>query len=375
MTGLYVHVPFCARACPYCDFDFVVGRNPDVATYFEGLEAEAERRAPTWGECAFQTVYLGGGTPSMLGPEGLAKLLTWLNGRFDLSGCLESTVELNPEHVDDALLEALVGGGVGRVSLGVQSFEPRGLKVLGRVHQADAARRALVRSRALGLSRSVDLIVGWPGQTPEDLRRDLAVLLDEEVEHVSIYALTIEPDTPWMSLVAQGTRTMPEDDLQADLLELTAQTLESVGYRHYEVASYARPGASVAQHNVGYWTWEDYMGLGPSAASARFGPEGGVERVTNPKGLRAWESAEPSRVEVLDPEQAAIEGLWTGLRLLEGMDVERFSTRFPGADRAWLEARIRDLLARGDLLWAEDGRLRVSRSRWLFHDEICAALF
>lgn len=369
--GLYVHVPFCARACPYCDFDFVVGRHPDVEVYLSGLEREWSARALVPG---FTTVYLGGGTPSSLGPTGLARLLAWIEPR--LGGApAEWTVELNPEHATESLFDVLTAGGVDRVSLGVQTFERPGLHVLGRKHSAAAARRAIEGALARDLRVSVDLIVGWPGQSEDALIRDLDALEALGVRHVSVYALTIEPATPWEALVRRGVRSLPDPDVQADALATVAQRLAA--WDHYEVASYARDGQR-ARHNLGYWRWADYVGLGPSAASARF-EAGRVHRRTAVRGLGPW-LADPlaAEAEVLTGSQAAAEGLWTGLRCLDGVDLgpgSDFLATFPGVQRDWIAARSAEHVARGNLEWLEDGRvLRVRPDRWMWHDEVAAAL-
>lgn len=372
--GLYVHVPFCARACPYCDFDFEVGRDPPVPAFIAALEAERRARQLPQG-LPVRTVYVGGGTPSLLGPAGLAALLRWIETSFDAHAALERTVELNPEHVDEALLDALVGAGVDRVSLGVQSLAPEALAQLGRVHAAAKARAALVAAVARGLRVSADLIVGWPGQRAESLRADVEQLLATGVEHVSIYALTIEAGTPWEALVRRGRRRRPDAEAQAERLQEAAGWLEAAGLHHYEVASYARPGAQ-ALHNLGYWTGRDYVGLGPSAASARHGADGSVARRTNPRGLERWR-AEPGAAaeeERLDPAAAAAEGLWLGLRALDGVDVAAFVRRFPALDAAWVRARVAPQVERGNLEWADGAILRVAAARWLWHDEIGTAL-
>ncbi len=371
--GLYIHVPFCARACPYCDFDFEVGREPPVGPYLDALERERRGRGMPSG-MPVDTVYVGGGTPSQLGAAGLAALLAWLRERFDLRGTRELTVELNPEHVDPARLEALVSAGVDRVSLGVQSLATEGLVQLGRVHRAARAREALRAVTAAGLRVSADLIVGWPGQTAASLEADLAGLVESGVEHVSIYALTIEPDTPWEALVRRGRRRVPDPDVVGERLEHAAGPLVGAGFEHYEVASYARPGAR-SLHNLRYWTWGDYVGLGPSAASARYEADGAVWRRTNPRGLARWQ-AEPAAAgaeERLSSRRAAAEGLWVGLRVLTGFEEERYLARFAAVDAAWLRARTAAQIARGNLS-REEGRLRVAEGRWLWHDDICADL-
>lgn len=372
--GLYIHVPFCARACPYCDFDFDVGREPPVEAFLAALEAECAARALPLG-MPVRTVYVGGGTPSQLGVDGLQTLWRWIDARFSAGAAIERTVELNPEHVDEALLVALREVGVDRVSMGVQSLTPAALVQLGRVHEAAQARAALVAAVAHGLRVSADLIVGWPGQSATSLRADVEGLLEIGVDHVSIYALTIEAGTPWESLVRRGRRRLPVADAQARRLREAATLLEAGGLRHYEVASYARPGAE-ARHNLGYWSWRDYVGLGPSAASARYGDDGSVERRTNARGFAGWR-ADPGAaadIERLTAVTAAAEGLWLGLRALDGVDPAAFLRRFTAVDEAWLRARVAGQLERGNLEQTAAGILRVAPGRWLWHDEIGADL-
>ncbi|MEX1367549.1 MAG: radical SAM protein, partial [Nannocystaceae bacterium] len=226
--GLYVHVPFCARACPYCDFDFEVGRRPDLERFLHGLERERQMREVPAGQ-PVRTVYVGGGTPSLLGPVGLRRLLAWIEASFDASAAIERTVELNPEHVDEALLDALTEAGIDRVSLGVQSLGADALAQLGRVHRATQARAALRAAVARGLRVTADLIVGWPGQSEAALRSDVQGLLETGVEHVSVYALTIEEGTPWDRLARRGRRQLPDSDVQAQRLQQASELLQAAG--------------------------------------------------------------------------------------------------------------------------------------------------
>jgi oxygen-independent coproporphyrinogen-3 oxidase len=360
VAGLYVHVPFCARRCPYCDFDITVGRAPATSEYLDALAREIDERRAELEALHATTLYLGGGTPSLLGPDGIAAIARALTPFVDRDTLAEATIELNPEDVDDALVGALALHGFDRVSLGVQTFAPAGLSQLGRMHDAARAKGALARCSAAGLRTSLDLIVGWPGQRDEDLARDLDATIAAGIEHVSIYALTIEAGTPWPKLVRRGLRVLPDDDRQAELLVRCEAILVRAGFEHYEIASYARANAR-ARHNVGYWTSRDYVGLGPSAASAHHERDGAVERSSNPRGLRAWIDRAPASRERLTGEAAAAEGLWLGLRVLAGLDVDAYLRRFVQVDRAWLEHRVAAPIARGDLQWDDDGRrLRVA---------------
>lgn len=411
MPGLYVHVPFCARACPYCDFDFEVGRSPDLAGWLAGLERELDgrlaeragvvaaapaRRLPvlTGPEGHVQadmsegpgparaavppgdewsTVYLGGGTPSQLGADGLRALGAWIQRRFPGAGGEEYTVEVNPEHADPGLYAAIRAIGGTRVSLGVQTFDRAGLRGLGRAHTPEQARAAVLAARAAGLAVSVDLIVGYPDQSQASLAADLAAVIALGCEHVSIYALTVEAGTPWEALVRRGKRALPDPDHQADMLLATEAALVAAGREHYEVASYAAPGHK-ARHNLGYWTWRDYLGLGPSAHSAVYADDGALVRRGNRRGLAAWlaDPASPGELDRLDALAAATEGLWTGIRHLPGLAVAEFLRRFPAVDRAWIEARTRRQIGLGNLVLTDT--LRVAPGRWMWHDAIAADL-
>jgi oxygen-independent coproporphyrinogen-3 oxidase len=381
-------VPFCARACPYCDFDFEVGRGPKfderVTAWLAGLERERVARSSQLDGCSFDTIYVGGGTPSAISLECLRALFEWVERAdrglgVDFTQLRERTVELNPEHASPARLDALVELGVDRVSLGIQSLTPEGLSQLGRAHTREQALASVDGCVARGLRTSVDLIVGWPGQTAAQLEREIDDLLAndgvdgvEGVEHVSIYGLTIEPDTPWPKLVRRGLRVLPNEEQQADLLVLVERELLARGFVHYEIASYARPGAQ-AIHNSKYWRWADVVGFGPSAASA-WHRDGAVERRVNARGLEAWLAGGQAEREHLDGDRAAGEGLWLGLRRLAGVDVERFLAKF-AVDRGWLEARVRRQVELGNLCWEGDGRvLRVGDGRWLWHDTIAVGL-
>lgn len=378
--GLYVHVPFCSRACPYCDFDFVVGRQlePAIRRWQLGLKRELDVRRSSFEGRTFDSLYLGGGTPSAIGAEALEEVIGWLRAEVVGERLREVTVELNPEHVDDALMASLARSGVDRVSLGIQSLEALGLRQLGRGHSPTQALTAVERAISAGLRTSADLIVGWPGHTEAGLIADIDRLIDLGVGHLSIYALTIEPDTPWQKLVRRGLRVLPSDDEQAPLLLAAERRIVEHGFVHYEVASYARPGRE-AWHNGKYWRAVNVLALGPSGASVsiretREGVE--VTRGRNLRGLERWLADPAGMEEPLDHlvgEIAAAEALWLALRQLEGLWVLPWMARF-GVDRGWLDTRTANQVRRGNLEWLGDERLRVAPGRWLWHDDIAADL-
>ena len=381
--GLYVHVPFCARACPYCDFDFVVGQDAGlearIETWVHGLDRELELRRAELSSlrranAVIDTLYFGGGTPSLVSPVTLGRVLSSFEQELGVepSALREFTLECNPEHVEAAYLDGLVELGVDRISLGVQSLSREGLRQLGRVHDVDQALAAVAACVERSLRTTVDLIVGWPGQDEAGLRAEIEQLVTAGVEHLSIYSLTIEPDTPWPKLVRRGLRVLPNEDTQADLLLVAAEVLERLGFVHYEVASYARPGAE-AVHNGKYWRWADVIALGPSAASVAHAP-GRVSRSINPRGLESWLAGAAVEREQLTGDKAAAEGLWLGLRRLDGLEIARFSSRF-AVDGAWIDDRIARQIELGNLVWSEGReRLGIAADRWLWHDSVALAL-
>lgn len=383
MVGLYVHVPFCDRACPYCDFDFEVTRTPALGDYLLGLEQDWRAKLEWWAAgTAFDTVYIGGGTPSTLGAAGLETLLVWLAERIDTSAVSEWTLELNPEHgqaLDFARLSAL---GVTRVSLGVQSFDDTGLIDLGRAHRLQAARATIGAAAEAGLQVCVDLMVGWRGQSDRSLDHDVHQIAaslatgNPLVSHVSVYGLTVEEGTPWIDLIARGRRTHPDEDRQADLLYRAETRLIDAGFEHYEVSNYARPGCA-SVHNSGYWQRAPCLGLGPSAYSAQFSCDGAVDRAGNARGRAAWMASGGAFEyrEHLAGQRAASESLWLGLRRLRGIDIATFLRQHPKVDRAWLQTKVHRQLELGNLRWSTDGAsIALAPERWTWHGALGSSI-
>lgn len=315
--GLYVHVPFCLTKCPYCGFASEV--RGDRGRWLSALEVEGSLRR---GELdGFDSLYVGGGTPSVLAPEELERLFGALRASFTLLPGAEVTVELNPDDVTAELVATLRGLGATRLSLGVQSFDDASLRLLGRRHDGAAARRAIELVRLTGaFTLSVDLIHGLPGQPRAAALADVDVALELEPEHLSCYALTVEPGTPLARRVEAGAPTMPDEATGRELFLAVSERLVGRGYEHYEVSNYARGPAARARHNQKYWRREATLGLGPSAHSFR-------------APLRRWNVRDVATYcdrllggalpvegeEVLTEEQALIETLMLGLRTSDGV--------------------------------------------------------
>jgi putative oxygen-independent coproporphyrinogen III oxidase len=326
-AGLYVHVPFCLTRCGYCDFNAYAGLDGLKPRYVEALCREASLAAPEWPE-RFVSVFLGGGTPTSLEPRHLAELLAHLQETFDLDDGAEITIEANPDTVDEPRLRTLHDAGYRRLSIGAQSFDPSVLTALERIHQPESVRRAFRAARAAGYDDlNLDLIYGANGESIASWRRTLEETIALAPEHVSAYALTIEPATRLGRKVAAAEITAPDPDTQADMFELACELLGSAGYLHYEVSNWARPGFE-CRHNLGYWERRPYLGLGAGAHSSR-----GSYRWWNIRPPETYLEAVESGAlpvggsEELGAEEIALEETLLRLRTQRGIGAEAESAR------------------------------------------------
>jgi putative oxygen-independent coproporphyrinogen III oxidase len=320
-AGLYIHVPFCQRKCPYCDF--VSGTDLAlVADWLRALEQEMgfyRDFAPR-----FDTLYLGGGTPSLLAAEQLAVLLENLQEHFAFALDTEITLEANPDDLTPPLLKRYLELGINRLSLGVQSFDDRELAFLGRRHDALRALQALGWAREAGFAKlGLDLIYGLPGQTVDQWQGNLETALSFLPEHLSCYQLTIEAGTPLARRQAEGQFQSLSEEAGREFFLFTSRFLEETGYLHYEISNFARGNDNRSQHNSKYWNHTPYLGLGPAAHSYKDG-----RRWWNHRSLKDYcqalsEGGSPvADEEVLTPEQTRLEALCLGLRTREGVDLD-----------------------------------------------------
>ncbi len=360
---LYVHVPFCARRCVYCDFSIAVRPDVPVVDYVQALRSELGSRH-AGSQLDLATLYFGGGTPSKLGGEGIARAIDAILSGAHIRKEAEVTIEANPEDVTVANVKAWSGAGINRVSLGVQSFQDQVLTWMHRTHDASAARRAVHVLREGGIPNvSIDLIFATPAILGRGWRADLDAALELELQHVSLYGLTVEPHTPLGRWVARrDAAEAPEETYEAEFLE-AERVLTGAGYDHYEVSNYGRPGFQ-SRHNWAYWNRVPYAGLGPSAHEFD-----GERRRWNRSAYAAWledvvANRDPTEgSEILTSEQAGAEALYLGLRTSAGVVVEE---RASGSMRRWLDSGWGTL--------AEDSRLRLRGSGWLKLDSIAADL-
>lgn len=352
--GVYVHVPFCRRHCPYCDFAVVVSANAPHAAYRDALIRELDARAGEASGRTLQTIYFGGGTPSLWGVDLIGSVIAGVRDRIAGAPC-EVTVEVNPEDVDPGLLDGLRRVGVDRISFGVQSFDARTLEMLGRHHTPERARRAVERAAEAGFARvSVDLVYAVPGAPPGRLDADLEVVesLAGVVDHVSAYELTFEPRTSFSARVARG-RMLPldEDEVVARSSRLV-ERLRAAGYSRYEVSNYAAPGGA-SIHNSSYWWGDEYLGLGVGAHSLALGP--GARRRRNTRRLAAYlEGRFADEVEELSDALHLAELVMLGARTTAGIDFASVATRFGGGVTAPFRALADGWVRRGVGRWDGD---------------------
>jgi oxygen-independent coproporphyrinogen III oxidase len=363
MRGLYIHIPFCVQKCSYCDFYSLPQRLDSLDEYIEAVLVEARQHRGM----SFQTLYLGGGTPSLLGAEGLEKLLSGLKGIFDLSALSEATMEANPESITPSLLEAAGSSGINRISVGIQSLSDPELSMVGRIHNSTQAVRALELAQKAGFSNiSADVILGLPGQDWQSLMVTLETLIAFDIQHLSAYCLSIEPHTP---LALKPVPGIPSEDGQADLYEKAVLLLKNRGFTHYEISNFALTGFQ-CQHNLNYWRGGEYLGLGPAAASHLNG-----KRFKNRADLDAYlidPCRQISEMEELNAEEKAAEEAILRLRLLEeGLDVEILGERFGMPAVKALIERL-DNLTEKDLLIHEGPNYRLEPSCALVSNPILA---
>jgi oxygen-independent coproporphyrinogen-3 oxidase len=327
--GLYLHIPFCVRKCAYCDFASYAGLGSLYVPYLAAVHQEALARSCV-DKVTARTLYVGGGTPTVLSAPDLAALVQDALRVFSLPADAEVTVEANPGTVDQAYLACMRQAGVNRLSLGVQSLDDRLLGLLGRIHTAQEALAAMRDARAAGFENvNLDLMLGLPQQTVADWQEGVWRALALMPEHLSLYALTVEEGTPLAERIGGGALPAPDDDVAAEMYEWAAEALAGAGYVHYEISNWARPGLA-CRHNLIYWRNEPYLGLGAAAHSWSCGerrsnvchPADYIEAVQGDR-------APVAESETIDPSLEMAETMMMGLRLLEeGVSFDRFERRF-----------------------------------------------
>jgi len=358
--ALYIHWPFCLKKCPYCDFNSHVREGVDVGAWQAALIADMRREAEAAGGEALESVFFGGGTPSLMPPMLVAALIEEAERLWGFASGIEISLEANPSSVEAANFAKLASAGVNRVSLGLQALDDEALRFLGRLHSAQEGITALKTAQDAFKRVSFDLIYARPGQTPEQWETELERALDFGTGHLSLYQLTIEANTRFATDVRQGAFEPLPDDPAADLFELTRKMTEAAGLPAYEVSNHARPGEE-SRHNLTYWRYQDYCGIGPGSHGRRGGvatrrhrkPENFLEAVDrNGNGL--------AEERLLVAREQATEALLMGLRLREGVDSLALAQRFGLGPRELVDRDRLTFHEKLGLAWSSGDRIGVT---------------
>jgi oxygen-independent coproporphyrinogen-3 oxidase len=368
--GLYVHIPFCSAICNYCNFNRGLFESDLKARYVDALVGEITVGRPFQGRLAADTIYFGGGTPSLLDPSDVARIIGACRDAFDVSSDAEVTLEANPESVDPAKLSALRAAGVNRLSFGVQSFHDAELRRLSRLHDAARARAALTEARGAGFDNvSLDLMMWLPEQSVDEWLSNIDAAIDCDPDHMSLYLLEVYPNAPLKDDMARARWSQAPDDDAATMYMTAMERLETAGYEQYEISNVAKPGRA-SRHNLKYWTDGEWFGFGCGA----HGTTGGV-RTKNVSGIADYidgiAGGRPvtSDVRRMAPAERLGDALFTGLRLTCGIDLDAVQDRY-GVD-VWEKYRT-DLapFVEAGILRHEGGRLALTRAGMLLANEV-----
>ncbi|MEN8237090.1 MAG: radical SAM family heme chaperone HemW [Pseudomonadota bacterium] len=326
--SLYIHWPFCLSKCPYCDFNSHVREHIDHQAWLAGYLKELRFYAGTLPHQTIKSIFFGGGTPSLMDPKIVEIILNEVTQLWSLPKDLEITLEANPQTVEIGKFKDFHAAGINRVSLGIQSLDDTELKFLGRLHDATQAMKAITVARQVFMRYSLDFIYALPGQSPKKWQASLAQIAPLLQGHISAYQLTIEPGTAFHTLHQRGEWTLPDEEISAQLYEMTRDVLGQHGFQAYEISNYARTGGK-SQHNLTYWRYQDYLGIGPGA-HGRLTKQGQKYATYNHKAPEVWlekvgqSGFATKKTEVLSSTEKAKEMLMMGLRLEEGVQLERF---------------------------------------------------
>jgi oxygen-independent coproporphyrinogen-3 oxidase len=380
-AGIYLHIPFCRSRCSYCDFATGMFESDLAERYVRALIREIEGWFEVQNPLPVDTVYFGGGTPSLLAPAQLTRILKAVRDEFDLRDDAEITLELNPGDGGAsaaARLETILEFrrlGINRASFGAQTFDDRELKQLGRTHSADDITSTFHHLREGGFKNiNFDLIAGLPGQTMSRWQSNLAAALKLQPEHLSLYLLDVHEGTPLADQIRKGMRPGPDDDLAAEMYETMIDEVTTAGYEHYEISNFCRPGFE-SRHNTKYWSGDPYYGFGCSAHSY----DGRALRWSNQRDVSAYVNLiEANKSPViertdLDQEDARSESIFLGLRLMRGLNLEDYRARFGTDLRDDYDADLGRLRDAG-LIEIDEGLLRLTRRGALLSNEVFAAL-
>lgn len=370
--GVYIHIPYCARICPYCDFNVYARHQHEHGGYVDALIDEIDLIAARQSHREIATIFIGGGTPSLLPAGDIARMLDRLSQHFTIAPDAEITMEANPEGLEADYLRSLRTSGLNRLSIGIQTHQARGLKVLGRAHKPETPIRGIAAARDAGFDNlSLDFIFGWPGQTDEDWAHDLDTILEINPEHASMYSLIIEPNTPYQTAVDRGILVPVDDDRVSGMYESTLDRMAAAGWDHYEISNWARSPEYRSRHNLIYWRNAEYLALGAGAHGHLDGQRYSNVRLPG----RYIETVEAGDLpigdtETIDPATAIAETMMLGLRLTsDGVSATAFEPRHGHGLTAIYGETIAFLESINMLEWHQDS-LRLTRAGLLIANEV-----
>ncbi len=373
MAGIYIHIPFCKQACHYCNFHFSTGLALQN-DFTDSLLKEINLRADYLNPETVETIYFGGGTPSLLPVTAIRNMLESVHSHFTVSKNPEITLECNPDDMHPVRLQDWKRAGINRLSIGVQSFFTEDLLWMNRAHEADQAVRAVTEAKEAGFDNfSLDLIYALPGLTDEKWGKNLHKAISLEPAHISCYALTVEPKTALFKMIESKKSPPVETEKQAAQFLTGIRELEASGYEHYEISSFAKPGKR-SRHNSSYWQSKKYLGLGPSAHSFN-GRSRQWNVSNNALYIKSLQSGQLNfESENLQPRDVLNEYIMTSLRTMEGLDLQHISDQFGNEKQDLLENNAR-VYIRSNQMERNDNKLVLTKNGKLFADGIAAALF
>ena len=373
---LYLHFPFCKQKCSYCDFCSFVTQEDTIRTYCDVLCEELKMLSEKYNHPTVSTVFLGGGTPSIVPVAYMQKVLQAVQTYFSIAEDAECTTEANPATLTKPWLKMVQSMGINRVSLGVQAIQPNLLKILGRIHTKEDVKEAIDLCREVGIVNiSVDLMIGLPTQTLQDVKASIQWVSEEKVSHISCYSLIVEEETPLARQIERGTLVLPDEDLACDMQEKATEWLEELGYKQYEISNYAKKGRE-SRHNIGYWIGEWYLGVGLSAHSfvpCSSGTNAVAVRVENTNLLTSYLTNNVPIQTEISKEERIFEHCMLGLRMNEGINKEIFQQKFACTLRSLYAETMDQLVAQG-LAYEDDKHFFLTQKGLLLQNQV-ALLF
>ena len=368
--GLYLHIPYCLHKCGYCDFNSHPENQVESVHYVEALLKEIKFYSTTLKSYNVPTVFMGGGTPTILPPSQLKKILDTVRQGFNLTSDCEITIEANPATIKLETLQEIHAAGYNRISIGVQSFDEKELQLLERVHNEEEIHSTVHRARSANFENlSMDLMFALPDQSREKWQSHLKQATAKNPDHLSTYNLTIEPATAFFKLQEKGKLCLPHEDIQLEMYETTIQVLEDAGYSQYEISNFSKPGME-SQHNINYWNNGEYLGVGAGASSYLNGERS--KNINLPsiyiREIETKASAIHTR-EHLEPLQAMGETLMLGLRLLKGVSIDVFENRFQVSFQK-VYGKVVESLLNQELITLNENRIALSRKGLFLADSV-----